>query len=61
MAVNSITQEEDLASETLAQIHIKQGKYDRAIEMYRKLSLRNPQKIAYFAHKIEELLKNKQS
>jgi tetratricopeptide (TPR) repeat protein len=60
MAVNSITKEEDLASEALAQIHRKQGKYDKAIEMYRKLSLRNPQKIAYFAHKIEELLKEKE-
>ncbi|MDR3678641.1 MAG: tetratricopeptide repeat protein [Flavipsychrobacter sp.] len=60
MAVNSITKEEDLASEALAQIHRKQGKYDRAIDMYRKLSLRNPQKIAYFAHKIEELLKEKE-
>ncbi len=61
MAVNSITKEEDLASEALAQIHRKQGKYDRAIDMYRKLSLRNPQKIAYFALKIEELLKEKRS
>jgi len=60
MAVNSISKEEGMASETLADIYIKQGKYDHAIEMYRKLSLRNPQKNAYFAHKIEEALKNKQ-
>jgi len=59
MAVNSITKEEDLASEPLAKIYIKQGKYDQAIEMYRKLSLRNPQKSAYFARKIEEILKEK--
>ena len=61
MAVNSISKEESLVSETLAEIHIKQGKYDKAIEMYRKLSLRNPQKSAYFAGKIEETLKEKQS
>jgi hypothetical protein len=61
MAVNSISMEEGLASETLADIYIKQGKYDQAIEMYRKLSLRNPQKSAYFARKIEEALKDKQS
>lgn len=61
MAVNSITQEDDLASESLAEIHVKQGKYDKAIDMYRKLSLRNPQKNAYFARKIEEILKEKQS
>lgn len=61
MAVNSITQEEDLVSEPLAEIHIKQGKYDKAIDMYRKLSLKNPQKNAYFARKIEAILKEKQS
>lgn len=61
MAVNSITKEDDLASESLAEIHAMQGKYDKAIEMYRKLSLRNPQKKAYFARKIEVLLKEKQS
>lgn len=61
MAVNSITKEDDLASESLAEIYSKQGKYDKAIEMYRKLSLRNPQKKAYFARKIEVLLKEKQS
>lgn len=61
MAVNSISKEEGLVSESLADIYIKQGKYDKAIEMYRKLSLRNPQKSAYFAHKIDEALKDKQS
>lgn len=61
MAVNSITKEDDLASESLAEIYSKQGKFDKAIEMYRKLSLRNPQKKAYFARKIEVLLKEKQS
>ncbi len=61
MAVNSITKEDGLASESLADIYIKQGKYDKAIEMYRKLSLRNPKKNAYFALKIEEVLKEKQS
>lgn len=61
MAVNSITKEEDLISEPLIEIYVKQGKYDKAIDMYRKLSLRNPQKNAYFARKIEEILKEKES
>ena len=61
MAVNSIAKEDGLASDSLAEIYIKQGKYDKAIDMYRKLSLRNPQKNAYFARKIEEVLKDKQS
>lgn len=59
MAVNSIKNEDDLVSESLAEIMIKQGKFDKAIEMYRKLSLRNPQKNAYFADKIEKLIKEK--
>lgn len=61
MAVNSITKEDDLVSESLAEIHFMQGRHDKAIEMYRKLSLRNPQKKAYFARKIEIILKEKQS
>ncbi|MBX2906590.1 MAG: hypothetical protein KF744_11160 [Taibaiella sp.] len=61
MAVNSIAKEDGLASEPLAEIYIKQGKPDKAIEIYRKLSLRNPQKNAYFARKIEEILKEKKS
>lgn len=61
MAVNSITKEDDLASEPLAEIMVKQGKYDKAIDMYRKLSLRNPQKKTYFARKIDELQKEKES
>jgi len=57
MAVNSITSEEDLISESLADVYVKQQKYGKAIDMYLKLSLRNPEKNAYFAHKIEEILK----
>ncbi|MCB9045883.1 MAG: hypothetical protein H6550_07070 [Chitinophagales bacterium] len=59
MAVNSITKEENLASESLAEVLVKQGRYDRAIDMYKKLSLQKPQKKAYFARKIEEILKEK--
>lgn len=59
MAVNSITREDGMVSEPLADIYAKQGKYDAAIDMYKKLSLRNPQKSAYFARKVEEILKEK--
>lgn len=61
MAVNSIAKEEGLASESLAEILIKQGKYDKAIDMYQKLSLRNPQKNVYFAAKIDAVIKLKDS
>ncbi len=61
MAVNSISKEEGLVSESLADVYVKQGKYDKAIETYNRLSLQNPKKNAYFARKIEEVLKEKQS
>jgi tetratricopeptide (TPR) repeat protein len=61
MAINSIDKEDVLVSESLAEIHVKQGKYDKAIEIYKKLSLQNPQKKSYFAAKIDNLNKEKQS
>jgi hypothetical protein len=61
MAVNSIAKEDDLISESLAEIMVKQEKYEKAIDMYRKLSLRNPQKNAYFARKIDKIQKEKDS
>jgi hypothetical protein len=61
MAINSIDKQETLVSESLAEIHAKQGKFDKAIEIYKKLSLQNPQKKAYFADKIDNLIKEKQS
>jgi hypothetical protein len=61
MAVNSIAAETGLMSETLAEVMIKQGKYDKALEMYHKLSLQNPQKSVYFAQKIEIIIKEQKS
>jgi len=44
-----------LVTESFAKILTKQGKLAQAIEVYEKLSLKNPEKSAYFAQKIEEL------
>ncbi len=57
MAINSIAPQDNIASEALAEVYIKQGKKDKAIEMFKKLSLLNPEKNVYFAHKIENLQK----
>jgi tetratricopeptide (TPR) repeat protein len=57
MAINSINLNEGTASEALANIFVKQGKFSKAIEMYRKLSLQNPEKSAYFAAKLKEIEK----
>ena len=48
---------EDLVSENLAVIFAKQGKTGKAIEIYKKLIWKFPQKKASFAARIEELKK----
>jgi hypothetical protein len=53
MAVSSITKEDDIASESLAQIYEKQEKWSAAAEMYRKLALKYPSKSTYFASRAE--------
>ena len=55
MALTSIAPEGNMASEPLALIYAKQGKWEKAIEVYQRLQLRNPQKSAYFAEKIAVL------
>ncbi len=49
--------EVNLMTETLAQIYIQQTYYDKAIEAYRKLSLKYPKKNTYFASQIEKIKK----
>ena len=51
-------EDDDLVSEELAEIYANQGLKSEAIEIYRKLSLLNPKKSAYFAEKIENIEKN---
>ena len=50
-------QEEGFFTETLARIYIKQGRYDKALEIIRRLSLDYPKKNAYFADQIRFLEK----
>ena len=47
--------EDDIVSEEIAEIYVAQGLKMQAIEIYRKLSLLNPKKSAYFADQIEKL------
>ena len=44
-----------LVTESFAKILEKQGKFDKAREIYEKLIVKNPEKRAYFAAKISEL------
>ena len=48
-------QNANVLTEAMAEVLVKQGKREKAIEMYQKLSLINPSKSAYFAAKIENL------
>ena len=45
----------EIETETMAEVWAKQGNISKAIDIYRKLSLSNPDKSHYFAAKIEQL------
>ena len=49
--------ENEILTETLARIYIKQGKYDKALEIIQRLSLKYPKKNRYFADQIRYLEK----
>ncbi len=48
---------DNIVSETLVEILVRQGKKDKAIEVLKKLIWKYPQKKTYFASQIEELKK----
>ena len=63
-AVPQNGEEEDCFTETLAKIYVKQQRYEKALEIIKKLSLNYPKKNAYFADQIrflEKLIINNKS
>jgi hypothetical protein len=58
ISVNSIQEDDNIVTETLATIFEMQKLYEKAISVYEKLILKFPEKSAYFASRISELKKN---
>ena len=52
-AKNSLKDNHEMNTETLAEIYVKQGNYPKAIEIYQQLMLSNPEKKLFFASRIK--------
>lgn len=61
-AIQSIAEhsieEKEVITEAMAEVLVLQGKTDKAVELYNKLSLLNPSKSAFFAARIEQIKAN---
>lgn len=55
IAKKSITSNDNIGTETLAVIYQKQGKYEKALEIYQKLISKYPEKSSIFASRISEI------
>lgn len=52
-AKESLFENDDIVTETLARVYLEQGHYEKAISSYNKLSLKFPQKSTFFANQIK--------
>ncbi len=49
----------EVFTEAMAEVYLKQGMREKAIEIYQKLSLQNPANHITFADKIQQIKENK--
>lgn len=59
MEEESVRENDDILTETLASIYLKQKQYAKAINIFKKLSLKYPEKSGYFAARISDIENNK--
>ena len=52
-AKESLIENDEIVTETLARVYLEQAHYDKAIAAYEKLSLKFPQKSSFFASQIK--------
>ena len=57
ISIETLASENELMTETLAKIYLKQQKYKKAIDAFRILSLKYPEKNAFFADQIKKIKK----
>jgi hypothetical protein len=55
ISAESNYQSESLMTETLAKVYLEQKKYDNALQAYRILSLKYPEKSSFFANRIKAI------
>ncbi len=55
IAIESITENESLMTETLARVYLEQKQYNKAMQAFKILSLKYPEKSSFFADRIKAI------